>query len=255
MKEVNFFVDDFTFSFSRLNLYETCPYAFYLQYIKELQGQPNFFSQFGTLCHSIIEDYAKDKIAIFEMVDLYKNKFNEVITEEAPPNKFKDLKQSYYEEGFRYFSEFSGWDNDYEILGVEEEFEFFVDKYKFAGIIDLILKHKKEGFLIIEDHKTKSRLDNEEKEKYMKQLYLYSIPIKDKYGEYPKYLRFNMIRYRNTITEEFNIKKLEETKQWVINQINKIKQETEWKPLSSPYFCRFVCSFRNICEYIPQEIT
>jgi hypothetical protein len=242
--ENNFFVRDFNWSFSKLNCFDTCKYAFYLQYIEENKGIDNSFGQFGTHCHKILEKYANNELEIFELLPEYEMTYWETVTEKFPPNKYKDLGESYFNQGLEYFENFEGFD-EYEILGVEEEVKFKIGEFNFTGFIDLVLR--KDG-IIINDHKSKSKLSKKEKEKYLKQLYLYSIPIKEKYGEYPKELWFNMIRFNEIIKEQFQMNKLEETKEWALNSINSILNEKDWKPTNSDYFCRFICGVRELCD-------
>ncbi len=250
MKNKNIWMNnnDFKFSFSKLNLFDTCKQAFYLQYIRELEGIDNAFGQFGTHCHNILEKYAKNELVIFELLKEYENKYWEIVTEKFPPNKFKDLGQSYFEQGYEYFSNFEGFD-DYEILGVEEYVNFKIDEFDFTGYIDLVLK--KDG-IILSDYKSKSKMSKTEKEKYLRQLYLYCIPIWEKYGEYPKELWFDMIRFDEIIIEQFKINKLEETKKWAKNKIYEILNEKDWKPISESFFCKFICGQRKNCNFIPQ---
>ena len=89
-------------------------------------------------------------------------------------------------------------------------------------------------------------------DEYLRQLYLYSIPVYNEYKIYPKYLIFNVFRCGEWIEEPFQIEKFEEAKQWVIDTINKIKNESAWLPLSDEYFCNHLCGMRKICEYKPR---
>ena len=246
----NIYLDEIKWSFSKLNLFDQCKYAFYLTYIQQNKGVENAFAQFGTCGHKVLERYSKNELEVFELSNEYKKVYSSIVTEKFPPNKYKDLNQSYYEQGLDYFENFSGF-NDYKILGIEKEINFILDKYKFGGFIDLVVEDKDDNLIVI-DHKSKSKMSKKEKEKYLKQLYLYSIPLIEEYKKYPKYLKFNMFRFQDWITEDFSIEKLEETKKWAVDTIKKIYEEIEWKPVSSEYFCKFICSSRRICEYVPQ---
>jgi hypothetical protein len=248
----NFFLKDIKWSFSKLNLYDTCKYAFYLQYIQEQKGINNAFANFGTCCHTVLENYENNKVKVSELVDEYKRLYPTIVDRPFPWNKYKDLNASYYEQGLQYFNDFEGFD-DWEIIGIEKKVEFQIGEYKFGGYIDLVVRDKNKNIIII-DHKTKSKLTKAEKNKYLKQLYLYSIPLIEEYGCDPTYLKFNMIRFQDWITEEFSLEKLEETKQWANQTIEDILNEDEWLPKSDLYFCQNICSFRDgICQYIPSR--
>lgn len=43
-------LDEMIWSFSRLHLYEVCPYAFYLKYILKMLGVSNFYAEMVRQC-------------------------------------------------------------------------------------------------------------------------------------------------------------------------------------------------------------
>jgi hypothetical protein len=82
---------------------------------------------------------------------------------------------------------------------------------------------------------------------YRRQLYIYAAYVKEKFGVYPKYLKFNLFRENDWVTEEFDLQQFEDTMKWVVETIEAILFETDWKVSSSSYFCRFVCSALMSC--------
>lgn len=247
---IDIILDDFKWSFSKLNTFDTCKYGFYLQYIEGREGIQNSFAQFGTCCHQILEMYAKNEIELFELVNQYEKLYPEIVTERFPPNKYVDLGENYYNQGLEYFTNFNGFDDIGEVVGVEKFIEFNIGEYEFCGFIDLILKSNNDKIIIV-DHKTKGKMTKKEQNKYLKQFYLYSVPLIEEYKNNPESLRFNMVRFQNWIVEPFDSRKLEETKEWASNTIKDIYKEKDWKPCSNSYFCNFVCGQRRNCEYIP----
>jgi RecB family exonuclease len=253
VNDYNFIIDNMVWSFSRLNSFIQCPYQFKLQYIDEVKGIQNFFAEYGSFCHEILEKYCKNELSIFELVNEYENKYWQSINFKAPPNKYVDLNQNYYNQGLEYFENFEVFE-DYKILAVEKEVSFEIDKYKFKGYIDLLLEDKN-GSLHIADHKSsdpKSK-KSEKAQEYFKQMYFYSIPIFNEYGKYPIKLHINAFRKQQWFTEDFNINKVDEVKSWALETINKINKEIKYLPKSDRFFCSFLCNYRNgLCEYIPQ---
>lgn len=239
---------DFVWSFSRLNAYHTCPYMFYLQYIEKLKGIDNAFGQFGTHCHGILERYFKKELSLFDLSYEYTSTYNKNVTEKFPWNKYKDLKTSYFNAGREYFDNFKGFDN-YEILAVEKEILCNVDKYKFTGYIDLIIRNKNNQIIMI-DHKSKSKFKSKKEFKeYLRQLYLYCIAVYEEYGEYPAKLFFNMFKEKKWEGTGFDINALEEAKQWVVSTIDKIMKTEKFSPLSNDFYCRNICGQRLNCGY------
>ncbi len=255
-----FIIDNFTWSFSRLNSFYNCQYEFYLRYIQCNKSATGFFSQFGTLVHDILEKYAKGELSIFEISQYYEDNFDTYVTEPAPPNKFVDLRESYYEKGLDYLNNIDLILDDYEILGVEKEVKFKVKDYDFVGYIDLLLKDKKTNKITILDHKSASikilkngnisKSDLDKFEDFKKQLYLYAKPILAEYGRVD-YLKWNLFKLRDYIEIPFNQQEYNKTFKWAEETINLIENEVMWLPNNkNTFYCNFLCGQRNnACEY------
>lgn len=247
--DYSFIIDNFVWSFSRLNSYHTCPYQFYLQYINSTEGEGNFFSEFGSHAHNILEKYAKNEVEIYELPHLFENQYNETITHSAPPNKFCNLNNTYFNSGKEYFENFEGF-GDKKIFAVEKNFEFKIDDISLTGFVDLILEDKN-GDLHIVDHKSSDPKSAKSKkaQEYWKQMSLYSIGMKEEYGVYPKQLHINAFRKQQWFTKDFDTKAVEGVKTWVKDTVEQISKEDKWLPKSDGFFCNFLCNFRNICGY------
>lgn len=221
------------------------------------------YGQYGTLIHNCLEKYAKGELAEYELSNEYKNNFDKIVTEPFPDNAYVDLKEKYYNQGLDYFNNFEGF-GDREILGIEKEYFFKVGNYDFTGKVDLEFQGE------IVDHKTKKeqhllRLTKKHnKEDYIqmvdgryihfdnfKQLYIYSIPYKEKHGAYPKFLTLNMIRFSDWYTIQFSEKDLEKAVQWVIEEINKIYHTNDFNKGENvnSYWCGVVCGQRLNCPH------
>jgi hypothetical protein len=260
MGKYDFIIDNMTWSYSRLNSFDDCPYAWKLNYIEENRGQDGFFGQFGSFCHYLLEKFAKNELSMFELSQVYEDEYAKHITYKAPPNKYVDLGQKYYNVGKEYFDNFTGF-GEYEVIDVERKVQFMIDKYKITGYIDLIVKNK-DGEIEIVDHKSKDlkarttrktpTKSDVELDHYLMQLYLYSIPVYESEGKYPTKLNFNAFRNGTWIQEDFKLEKLEETKQWVVDTINKIKSEDKFLPKSEQFFCWYLCSMRDRCSFKPR---
>lgn len=258
----SFILDDFTWSFSRLESFERCPKSFQFQYEKENEGIDGAFGQFGDVVHYCLEKYAKGELGEYELVDTYSEQFVQQVINQFPPSRV-DLRESYYKQGLAYFESFTGF-GDRKITGVENEYLFKVDKYKFTGKIDLETENE------IIDHKTKreqhlKRLNkNHKKEEYITmldgrfihysnfiQLYTYSIPYREKYGHYPERLHLNMARIHDWYTVEFNEKFFKMSQEWLLNQINLIYKTVEFVKGDSvdSFWCDYTCSHRFDCPY------
>ena len=100
--------------------------------------------------------YERDELSLFELSQYYEDNFWSEVTYDAPPNKYVDIKQSYYEKGLEYLDNIDLILDKYEILGVEKEVKFKIGDYEMVGYIDLLLREKESGKIIVLDHKSAS---------------------------------------------------------------------------------------------------
>lgn len=253
-----FLINLMTWSFSRLNSFYQCAHAWKLRYLECNEAAPSFFAQYGSIMHKILELYAKEELSIFEISQYYEEHFYEEVYEDAPYNMYVDIKQSYYEKGLEYLDNIDLMLEDYEVLGIEKEVSFQIAGYPVIGYIDLLLKRKADGKIIILDHKSASlhfkkngeirKADKKHFLEFKRQLYLYSLPVIEEYGKVD-YLQWNMFKDRKHITVEWNEKEYKEAIQWAVDTIQQIQTETAWFPNPQAHFCQNLCGQREICEY------
>ena len=224
-----------TWSFSRLNAFYNCAYEFYLHYIECNKSENGFFGEYGSLIHKILEKYEKGELSLFEL--------NEYYEEHYLNNIDLDLEK-------------------YEILGVEKKVEFKINDKNFVGYIDLLVKDKETGEIIIIDHKSASikilksgkisKSDQQHFLEFKRQLYLYSIPVIKEYGSVSK-LKWNMFKDQKWIEIPWVQEEYEEAIQWAKDTLELIENEKEWRPNPDYYYCNYLCGQRNhACEYKPQ---
>lgn len=251
--------ENMVWSFSRVNSYDTCPYAWYLNYIEKNKDEGSAFSEVGTLIHEILEKYAKGELTLFDISDYYEEHFNDVVQHEFPPSKV-DLRQKYYDDCLEYLNDINLPLDEYEILGVEKKVEFLVGKYKFVGYIDLLLRSKETGKITILDHKSAnlkfkkngdiSKTDLEHFQSFKRQLYLYSKAVIEEYGEEPECLAWNLFRLGKLYQIPWTREEYNEALEWAEQSIDRIVKEELWLPNnSSKYFCDHICGQRGICDY------
>lgn len=269
-------ISKMVWSFSRLNSYVTCPYDWKLHYIDHVSQVGSGFAEWGSLCHSIFEDYAKGNLAEFELLGAYEERYPQYMQNEFPPVRGKPLAEKYYERGRELFAAFSGYPENWEILAVEETVNFQVDGYHFTGFIDLLVRDRTDGKLIVVDHKSKAAFKTRaEQAHYAIQLYLYAYWVHEQYGEYPKELLFNMFRVDKVVHIPFVKEDMDNAIRWFLDTVHKIEEdedfwdmialeyERENKPLSeysqTSFFCSFLCGSKRHCPrskfYLEESLT
>jgi len=244
-------INNMTWSYSRINAFNTCPHMWYMTYIKDFRGEANGYSATGTFSHSILERYAKEELYLWDLIDEFVNNYDKEVPYKFPPNKYVDLGKKNYNSGVAYFTNFEGFDEIGEIVGAEikvtTELEDWNCKYKFTGYIDLLLK--KDDEYIVLDHKSKGKFKSKrEQAEYTRQLYVYAKYVYEKYGKFPKMLIFNMFNAGELIKIPFNKVDYDEAINWCVEIINNIKNEVKFEKKVDKFFCDNLCNHRKVCD-------
>lgn len=244
-------IDEMTWSYSRITAYEDCPYRFYLKYIKKIKGVRHFFSDYGSFMHLIIQKFLTGELKKNELVGYYLVNFRKNVIAKAPS---QNIFNNYFNQGIEYLKNIELPDD--EIIGVEKEVSFQVGGKDFIGYIDEVstsdgikITDNKSRALKPRSKRKKPTKTDEELDKYLRQLYIYSIPIECEFKELPKWLSFNCFRTQTIITEPFDNEAFERTKKWALVTIETISKEEKWKPNIEWFRCKNLCDVCNECEY------
>lgn len=211
-----------------------------------------FFSDYGLFMHEIIAEYLSGGLRRDELAGYYLANFKSRVSAAAPnPGIFS----SYFEQGLSYLKSVEPL--EVRPLAVEQEVCFSVDGVPFTGFIDCVAES--DSGLVVIDHKSRALKPRSKRKKptqmdrelddYLRQLYLYSVAVRDLYGEYPEELRFNCFRTNTVIRERFREDALERTKVWALGSIRKIEKNKEWPPDMDYWKCRYLCGHKEHCEY------
>ena len=257
-------LDAMVWSYSRVKSYFECPRMFYLTYLNESTQMESAFAQWGSLCHELLDRYAKGDLLAFELGDEYDRLYPEKMTERFPWNLWRDLDALYYDSGKAYFDSFEGFPENWEIIGSEIEIHVTIRGREVRGFIDLLVRDRNDGRLIVVDHKSKSRFkSNQELELYGFQPYLYAEWVFRSYSEYPKELVFNLFRAGTWITIPFAVEGMEKACDWLEETIGRIYEDEDFpdrvevrccqrgEPIleetMSNFFCQCLCCVRHRC--------
>ena len=258
-------INKMCWSYSRLTSFEHCRYEFYLNYIindnEQYLSESNFYAEVGQFVHEILAKIFNGELKLSDAAQYYIDNFDK--------NVFYQVKKSTMDKTYEicadYFSEVNfDWLKDYDILGVEMETRFKIDDYDFLGFIDLLLRDKRDGKIVIVDNKssdypfkkdgTIKAKSKQSFENYKRQMYLYAYAVYDKYGEYPKEITWNHFKNGGQIaTIPFDKNEFDNVIKWAIDTIHIIEKESEYEPNIDYFYCNNLCNFRNSCEYIKMK--
>lgn len=251
INDYSFLIDSMTWSYSRIQAFQKCPYSFFVRYILGEDEDETFLASFGSFVHEIHRQVLtgvlpKEYAATYYLEHLHNEVFG------SPPSA--EVARNYIRGGYEYMSDFPSFDG--EVVGVEKELFFYVEGYPFHGFADLITN---DDGLILFDHKArnlkpfsgrkKPTKTDVELAEYYRQLYLYAIGIKKEYGEYPKELVFNCYRNQTMIRQKFDNESLSEAVRWAVGLIEEIRGCQNWNPDIDFFKCRNLCGLNDRCDY------
>lgn len=257
--------NEMVWSFSRVSCYDNCPRCFDLCYNQHVDKKDNAFALWGSLIHKCMELFFKEELDLFSLEDYYREHYDEYVTCQFPYNKYSDLASTYYEAGLEYLGNFNGLDTErYEVLGVEQEFKIPIKSVAVCGFIDLILRDRQNGEIIIVDHKSASSLKGAKLKQYLLQLYIYSAHVLIEYGCYPRKLVFNLFRAGEVVVQDFNLDEFNKALNWFRGMVDKALADTTFNDKiaasfndkfediaefkRNDYYCNNLCSARAYCE-------
>lgn len=244
------------FSYSNVSTFETCAYAWKLTYIDKVERLGNYYSDYGNLCHSILEKYFKKELEIYELLPYYEKHYNEYINSIEPIVFGKNLAPQYFEQGYKFFENF---DFDRDLYDVLESEEFTITVFgdiKVTVKPDMLMQNKNTGKIILLDFKSsnpydqKGRLVVSKIAGYKKQLNLYAQVIWQEKGI--KIDEMWLWFFRTGGIEKFSVNVSEITKDiiWFLDVVEQIKIEKDFKAnTNNKFFCSSLCSFGLICPY------
>jgi len=230
-------------SSSRIHLFNQCGLSYnfkYLQVTGLKDETVDWFANYGTLMHTVLERIARKEIPLLDMA------YREFDAGFPTCNVPDDQKPTYYTQGrdsiTRKFQELS----TLRILGVEVEFTFHIafGIPPIHGFIDLVYEDEK-GRLIVRDYKTSKVYGKSELDRQYQQ-FIYSIACKHLYGRYPFKFEYDFIRFDEQkdfiITERFvKLGELKMKAAW-----NRMKSGP-YEPNYNPFFCEHFCESKSIC--------
>lgn len=256
MGELNYepIIRDMTWSYSRLNSFEDCPYRWYLKYIKypKTEKKKLFFSSYGSFMHELLADYYSAKKSADEIRMSYLIDFRNSVASPAPSY---NVFQNYFQDGLSYIETLG--DQKENVLGVEEAISTEINGVKMTGFLDL--RTQEGDKLIITDHKSrnlkprsgrqKPTKGDQELDSYLKQLYIYAGFVEKETGKLPDELRFNTFRQKMLIKQPFQMDAYLEAQQWVKDTVETICKETEFLPSVEFFKCKYLCECQDLCDY------
>lgn len=250
-------LDSIVWSFSTLHMYEICPYAFYQHKIEKEKGESNFYAENGKLIHEIFQKLEKGEMTLEQAPGEYIDGFGciENYTKKSTMDKTFEACLDYL-----CCCDELAMEN-YEIVWVEQRVNFKVWNRPFTGFIDLLLRNKSTGRLVLVDHKSADpffkkqggvlKSQEESFQAYSHQMYLYCKGIFEVLGEFPDKIVWHHFKNNGELTViDFSAEEYEKTKDWAKKLIQKIYRDSAYSERRSYLQCHELCNYRSTCEYL-----
>jgi len=249
-----------SYSYSRLKAFKQCPYCYWLHYLNRSmkdKEQGHGVSEFGTLCHEVLEKYGRGELAEWELLDEYKELYPQIVVDDSvlwmSEDFTKDMGPKYYEDGEKFFTGFGGF--DFNFVEVELPFEVQYHDFLLNGRIDCIAEDYNEKKLLI-DYKSKGNWKNKaERLEYEKQLYIYAYALKKIHGYYPDKMAFFHFRTNKWTWTNFDEVKLDLTLKWAEKTVKEIEAAKTYPAIVKTnegkfdFYCWNFCPYRDCCKY------
>lgn len=251
-------IDDMTWSYSRVNSFEDCPYAWYLKYVysTDRNEQGLFFSSYGKFMHELLADFFRGSSTRNQLAARYAIDFLNEVKGSAPSRK---IFSSYFQDGLNAIHSLKPFQE--KVVAVEEKLDFEVNGKPCIGFVDLILEGN-DGLIIV-DHKSRNlkplskkatpTKNDELVHAYLRQLYLYSYAYQKMHQKPIIGLWLHCFRQNSVIKVPFDKHEQDRVLQWFYDTTETIADTTEFPPNMDFWRCRYLCGQNDQCEYFEAE--
>lgn len=246
------------YSHSKISAFEQCPLKFKLRYIDKIipDVEKSIEAHLGTSVHAALEwlylEVKKKRIpTLDELLLKYKELWDKDFNENFVIVK-KDLKaRDYFEKGIQFILYYYPENHPFKdnTIDVEQKIILSLDEneeYKIYGFIDRLSYNLRTKEYEIHDYKTANNLPPKESFKKDRQLALYSIAIKEKYGKDTKVkLVWHYLAHKQKVQIKKTNEELEILKQDTLRKI-KVIEKTDDFPGNKTRLCDW-CEYKSIC--------
>ena len=246
------------YSHSKLSTFEQCKLRYKFRYIDKIKPpiEKSIEAHLGSCVHDALEWLYKEILQnnipeLDSLIEKYTNNWQRDYKEEFLIVK-KELKpEDYFNKGVKFLIDYYLKHKPFDDGTIELEKRIFVElepnsPHKVIGYIDRLVYNQETQEYEIHDYKTAKNIPPQDKIDTDRQLALYSIAIKQLYGEDKKVLlTWHYLSHNTRIDSRRTDQQLTQLKQDIINLIKEIESTTDFPPKES-VLCSW-CEFKEIC--------
>ncbi len=246
------------YSHSRLSTFEQCPFRYKLRYIDKIKPliEKTIEAHLGSAVHDTLEwiyNQVKEKKlpTIDEVINYYAVKWQDSYSKDTLIVKKQLTQKDYFNKGVQFLVDYYTKHQPFEdgTISTEERIVIELDEnseYKVQGFIDRLAYNSEKQEYEVHDYKTANSLPSKEKVETDRQLALYSIAIKEKYGfDKNVCLIWHYLAHNQKICSTRTNEQLENLKNEIIELIKQI-EATSIFPTSKSILCGW-CEYKTMC--------
>jgi len=253
------------YSHSRLSTFEQCPLKFKYRYIDKIipEIEKTIEIHLGSTVHDALEwlyiQIQNKKLpTIDEIIVYYAEKWEENYKPEIIIVKNGITTKDYFNKGVQFILNYYTKNHPFDDGTIEIEKKILINldeegKYKLQGFIDRLVHNIETGKYEVHDYKTANFLPKQEKFENDRQLALYSIGVKDLFGQDKEVLLiWHYLAHNQKICSCRTNEQLKILKSETIKLINKI-EATEKFPSQITKLCNW-CEYKSMCPKFGKKI-
>ena len=248
------------YSHSRLSTFEQCPFKFKLRYIDKIKPEieKSIEAHLGTAVHDTLEWlYTEKKLgnihSIEKVIEYYSQAWQKDFSNNIKIVRKNLSAKDYFNKGVTFLVDYYMKNHPFDDGTIELEKRIMIDldgtgKYKIQGFIDRLVFNKLTGEYEVHDYKTANTLPTQEKMDSDRQLALYSIAVKELFGNHHNVLlTWHFLAHNIKICSRRTVEQLEQLKKDIMNLIDEI-EATDYFPPQKSILCDW-CEFKSMCPH------
>lgn len=246
------------YSHSKLSTFEQCPLKYKLRYIDKIKPEieKTIEAHLGTSVHDTLEwvynsikENSERPITLDEIINHYIDIWKKDLTQDILIVKKQLTQTDYFNKGIQFLADYYQKHYPFKDGTIECEKEITInldENTQIRGFIDRLVYDIENNRYEIHDYKTAGTLPSQEKMDQDRQLALYSIAIKEIYGEDKEVLLvWHYLAYNHKIISKRTQEQLEDLKEETKKLIRDIQNTRIFLP-SKSILCEW-CEYKSIC--------
>jgi len=246
-----------TYSHSKIETFENCKLKYKYRYVDKIIPEipKSIEAHLGSSVHKALEqlyiNVMQKKIpTIDEVIKFYSEEWETTYSKDISIMNKGMTAKDYFNRGveflINYFIKYNPFTDN--TIATEEKVEIDLDEEKkLIGYIDRLVHNIEKNEIEIHDYKTSASLFARQKVENGRQLALYALAIKEKFGKDKNVaMVWHFLAHDSKTAIPISNEKLALVKKEVIELINEIEHTKTFPPTKSP-LCNW-CEYRNMCE-------